>query len=200
MERMLDSRGRPRIVITGMGVMSPLGHSTAESWDSLLNGRSGIGSITHFDVDRYDFPTRIAGEIKQFNAKDHMDFKEARRMSLVSQYAVAATRMALTDARLPEPVPCGERTGVLVGTGAGGFEVADQNLIALRHEGIQPGQPVCHDRLSVQYAQPSRQPHHRRDRPYQHRRRRLRHRHPGHRRGDGVHPARIGRRDDRRRF
>lgn len=143
MEQMLDGRGRPRIVITGMGVMSPLGHSTAESWDSLLSGRSGIGPITHFDVDRYDFPTRIAGEIKAFNVKDHMNFKEARRMSLVSQYAVAATRMALADAGLPEPVPNGERVGVLVGTGAGGFEVADRNLIVLREKGFSRVSPFA---------------------------------------------------------
>jgi beta-ketoacyl-acyl-carrier-protein synthase II len=119
-----------------MGVMSPLGHTAAESWDSLLHGRSGIGPITRFDVDRYDFPIRIAGEVKEFHPKDHMDFKEARRMSLVSQYAVAAARMALADAGLPEPVPEPERTGVLIGTGAGGFDVADRNLITLREKGF----------------------------------------------------------------
>ena len=122
MENMLDARGRPRVVITGMGVMSPLGHTAAESWESLLHGRSGIGPITRFDVNRYDFPIRIAGEVKDFQVKQYMDFKEARRMSLVSQYAVASARMALADAGLPETVPDPERTGVLVGTGAGGFD------------------------------------------------------------------------------
>ena len=136
MEQFLDSRSRPRIVITGVGVMSPIGHTAKESWEGLLNGRSGIGPITHFDVDRYDFPCRIAGEVKDFNPKNYMDFKEARRMSLVSQYAVAAARMALDDAGVSTPVPDGERVGVLVGTGAGGFDVADRNLITLRTQGF----------------------------------------------------------------
>jgi beta-ketoacyl-acyl-carrier-protein synthase II len=119
-----------------MGVMSPLGHTAIENWDSLLHGRSGIGPITRFDVNRYDFPIRIAGEVKDFKAKEYMDFKEARRISLVSQYAVAAARMALADAGLPEPVPNPERTGVLVGTGAGGFDVADRNVTILREKGF----------------------------------------------------------------
>lgn len=143
MEQMLDGRGRPRVVITGMGVMSPLGHTAAESWDSLLHGRSGIGPITRFDVNRYDFPIRIAGEVKDFQVKEYMDFKEARRMSLVSQYAVAAARMALADAGLPEPVPDPERTGVLMGTGAGGFDVADHNVTILREKGFSRVSPFA---------------------------------------------------------
>lgn len=130
----LDAKGRPRVVVTGMGIMSPLGHSMDESWHSLLNGRSGIAKITHFDAS--DFPWRIAGEVKEFVAKKFMDFKESRRMSRASQLAVAACRMALADAGLPEPIPNPERTGVLVGTGVGGFEVADENLIKLRTKGL----------------------------------------------------------------
>ena len=137
----LDAKGRPRIVITGMGVMSPLGHTTDESWDSLLNGRSGIGPITNFDAT--DFPCRIAGEVKNFVAKKYMDFKEARRMSRASQLAVAAARMALADAGLPEPVPNAERVGTLVGTGVGGFEVADENLKILRSKGFSRVSPFA---------------------------------------------------------
>jgi 3-oxoacyl-[acyl-carrier-protein] synthase II len=66
-EAFLDAHGRPRIVVTGIGVISPLGHTMAESWDSLLNGRSGIGPITQFDAT--EFPCRIAGEVKAFVAK-----------------------------------------------------------------------------------------------------------------------------------
>ncbi|VAW43296.1 3-oxoacyl-[acyl-carrier-protein] synthase, KASII [hydrothermal vent metagenome] len=135
----MDSKGRPRIVITGMGVMSPLGHTTEESWASLLNGRSGIGPITNFDAT--DFPCRIAGEVKDFVAKKYMDFKEARRMSRASQLAVAAARMALDDARLPEPVPNAERVGTLIGVGVGGFEVADKNLQILRSKGFSRVSP-----------------------------------------------------------
>ena len=137
----VDAKGRPRVVVTGMGVMSPLGHTRAESWASLLNGRSGIGPITHFDAS--DFPWRIAGEVKDFVAKKFMDFKEARRMSRASQLAVAACRMALEDAGLPEPLPDAERAGVLVGTGVGGFEVADNNLISLRTKGLSRVSPFA---------------------------------------------------------
>ncbi len=139
--QLLDSQGRPRIVVTGMGVMSPLGHTMEESWDSLLNGRSGIGPITQFDAS--GLPCRIAGEVKDFVAKKYMDFKEARRMSRVSQLAIAATRMAIADAGLQEPLPNPERVGTLVGTGAGGFEVADVNLIRLRTKGFSKVSPFA---------------------------------------------------------
>jgi len=137
----LDARGRPRIVITGMGVMSPLGHTTAESWESLLYGRSGIGPITRFDASQ--FPCRIAGEVKDFVAKKYMDFKEARRISRASQLAVAAARMALEDASLPETLPNPERVGTLIGTGVGGFEVADENLQTLRSQGFNRVSPFA---------------------------------------------------------
>jgi 3-oxoacyl-(acyl-carrier-protein) synthase len=96
----LDARGRPRVVITGMGILSPLGNSVEESWENLLAGRSGVTRITQFDPS--EFACQIAGEVKDFVARDHMDFKEARRMSRASQLTVAATRMALADADLPE--------------------------------------------------------------------------------------------------
>ncbi|MCA9921122.1 MAG: beta-ketoacyl-ACP synthase II [Anaerolineales bacterium] len=140
-DQYLDTKGRPRIAVTGLGVMSPLGHTTGESWDSLLNGRSGIGPITQFDAS--DLPSRIAGEVKEFVPKKYMDFKEARRMSRASQLAVAACRMALADAGLPEPVPNPERTGVLMGVGVGGFEVADRNLIELRTNGFNRVSPFA---------------------------------------------------------
>lgn len=137
----LDAHGRPRVVVTGMGVMSPLGHTMAESWQSLLNGRSGIGPITQFDASR--LPVQIAGEVKAFVPKKYMDFKEARRMSRASQLAVAACRMAIADAGLPEPLPNPERVGILVGTGVGGFEVADVNLQKLRTEGFNRVSPFA---------------------------------------------------------
>jgi 3-oxoacyl-[acyl-carrier-protein] synthase II len=137
----IDGRGRPRVVITGIGVMSPLGHTAAESWDSLLNGRSGISAITQFDAS--PFPCRIAGEVKAFRPEKYMDFKEARRVSRASQLAIAAARMALADACLPEPVPDGERTGVLIGTGVGGFEVADDAMLILRSKGFSRVSPFA---------------------------------------------------------
>lgn len=137
----LDARGRPRIAITGMGVMSPLGHTAAESWQSLLHGRSGVGPITQFDTS--GLPVHIAGEVKDFSPKEYMDFKLARRMSRASQLAVAAARMALTDAGLPEPLPDPERAGVLIGTGVGGFEVGDREVAILRSKGFARVSPFA---------------------------------------------------------
>lgn len=139
MDQFVDHRGRPRIVITGMGAMSPLGHSARESWESAVSGRSGVGVITHFDAS--DFPCRIAGEVKEFEPGDYMDFKEARRMSRASQLAVAAAGMALEDACLGTTVPDPEATGVVIGTGMGGLERADENLQVLRTRGFSRVSP-----------------------------------------------------------
>ncbi|HSM58145.1 MAG TPA: beta-ketoacyl-ACP synthase II [Candidatus Sulfomarinibacteraceae bacterium] len=135
----VDKRGRPRIVITGMGAMSPLGHSAAESWESAVAGRSGVGPITQFDAS--EFPCRIAGEVKDFNPREYMDFKEARRMSRSSQLAVAAAAMALSDSKLPQTVPDPERTGVVIGTGMGGLDQADEQLQVLRSRGLSRVSP-----------------------------------------------------------
>ena len=138
----LDAKGRPRIVVTGIGVMSPIGHTMAESWDSLLNGRSGIGPITQFDAS--DLPCQIAGEVKDFSAKKYMSFKEARRMSRVSQLSVAAAVMALEDAGFPNNVvPNPERAGTLVGVGVGGFEVAVEQLDILHEQGLKRVSPFA---------------------------------------------------------
>lgn len=141
MENFHDHRGRPRVVITGMGIISPLGHTKEENWDSLLEGRSGIGKITQFDPN--GLPVTIAGEVKNFSPRDYMNFKEARRMSRVSQLAVAAATMALEDAGLTSPLEDPERVGVLVGTGVGGFEVADENLIIYRTKGYNRVNPFA---------------------------------------------------------
>ncbi|MFN2138636.1 MAG: beta-ketoacyl-ACP synthase II [Candidatus Promineifilaceae bacterium] len=141
MNNFTDSRGRPRIVITGMGAVSPLGHTALDSWQSLLEGRSGIGAITQFDPG--DLPVTIAGEVKNFAPEEYMDFKEARRMSRASQLAIAAARLAIADAGLPEPLPNSERVGVLVGTGVGGFEVADESLTVFRTKGYNRVSPFA---------------------------------------------------------
>lgn len=141
MNQYLDQRGRPRVVITGMGAMSPIGHSAHESWQNAIAGRSGIAPITQFDAS--EMPCRIAGEVKDFNPKEYMDFKEARRMSRSSQLALAAARMALEDAGLPEPVPDPEETGVVIGTGMGGLERVDESLQTLRQRGASRVSPFA---------------------------------------------------------
>jgi len=129
----LDARGRPRVVITGMGMISPLGHSVEESWDNLLAGNSGVGPITQFDASVFN--TRIAGEVKDSNPRDYMDFKESRRMSRASQLTVAAATMALADAGLSGQAPDPERTGVLVGTAVGGIERAFEEVDGYHQRG-----------------------------------------------------------------
>ncbi|MBK8987906.1 MAG: beta-ketoacyl-ACP synthase II [Chloroflexi bacterium] len=141
MTNFLDARGRPRIVITGLGMIGPLGHTADESWDNLIHGRSGVGPITQFDASH--LPVRIAGEVKDFNPGDYMNFKESRRMSRASQLAVAAATMALTDAGLAHGLPDNERTGTLIGTGVGGFEVGERETTVLRTKGFSRVSPFA---------------------------------------------------------
>jgi 3-oxoacyl-[acyl-carrier-protein] synthase II len=109
-----------RVVITGMGALTPLGLSVEETWSGLVAGRSGITEITQFDASH--LPIRIAGEVKGFDPSDYIPFKEVRRMSRAAHLAVAAGTQAMADAGLGDLVPDPERSGVVVGTGVGGFE------------------------------------------------------------------------------
>ncbi len=141
MNQYLDQRGRPRVVVTGMGALSPLGNSAPESWRSAAAGVSGIARITQFDAS--DYPCQIAGEVKDFDPKQYMDFKEARRMSRASQLTVAAAVQALEMAGFGSGVPDKERTGVVIGTGMGGFEKANENMDILRERGIGKVNPFA---------------------------------------------------------
>ena len=114
---MTDSR--PRVFITGLGAMTPLGLGVDAFWTSLVKGQSGIGAITCFDTT--GFPCRIGGEVRGFDARDHMDRKAARRMARFSQLAVAATRESIEDAGLDLDAEERARIGVVLGNGNGGF-------------------------------------------------------------------------------
>jgi beta-ketoacyl-acyl-carrier-protein synthase II len=133
--------GRRRVVVTGVGAVTPLGLTAENTWQGLLTGRSGIGPITRFDANV--LPVRIAGEIKDFQPENYMDRKEVRRTSRASHLVVAAVRMALADASLPEPVLDPERTGTVVGTGAGGLEIVDRELTTLRTRGFDRINPFA---------------------------------------------------------
>lgn len=109
-----------------MGALTPLGNSVEESWQSALTGRSGIGRITQFDAS--DLPCQIAGEVKEFNPRDYMSGKIARRMSRASQLGVGALRLAQADAGLPEHAVDPERTAVSMGVAIGGFDVSSLAL------------------------------------------------------------------------
>ncbi len=123
-----------RVVVTGLGAMTPLALTLKETWEGLLAGRSGIGPITQFDAS--ELPVRIAGELKGFKAREYINFKDARRMARCSQVAVAMAQEALADAGLDLPLADEERVGVLVGSGVGGFGRALDGVDAYRTKGL----------------------------------------------------------------
>jgi len=110
---------RRRVVITGVGVVSPLGTGVEKNWQALMEGRSGIGLVTRFDVS--DFPTRIAGEVKDFTPEDFMEKKDVKKMDPFIQYAVAAAKMAMDESRLPITPENEDMVGTIVGVGIGGL-------------------------------------------------------------------------------
>ncbi len=115
---------KERVVVTGLGAITPLGLSVEETWQGLVAGRSGIGRITQFDPSGY--PTQILGEVKGFNPGDYMNPKEAKRMARFSQFAVAATKMALEDAGLTVNEENTEEVGILLGNAVGGIEETEK--------------------------------------------------------------------------
>jgi 3-oxoacyl-[acyl-carrier-protein] synthase II len=118
---------RRRVVITGMGAITPLANSMAGTWRRLIGGESGIGPITRFDAAELGLETRIAGEVKGFNPADYMDARAARRMDLFCQMAVAAALEAVGNARLPINDATRDQIAVLFATGIGGLTtIVDQ--------------------------------------------------------------------------
>lgn len=113
-----------RVVVTGMGVISPLGNTVLEFWESLCKGKSGIDTITRFDIT--DFSTKFAGCVDNFDPEDYMDKKDARRMDRYTHYAMAATRMAMQEANFDMKQIDKERLGVVLGTGVGGIETMEE--------------------------------------------------------------------------
>jgi beta-ketoacyl-acyl-carrier-protein synthase II len=132
-----------RVVITGLGAFSPLGHSVDELWAGLVAGRSGVGPITQFDTG--DLPCKIAGEVKDFKPTDYINVKEARRMGRSSQLAIATAHQALADAGLSMPLPedLQERAGVCVGTAMGPFEKSDEEIQIYRKRGWRATNPFA---------------------------------------------------------
>lgn len=108
-----------RVVVTGAGALTPIGNTLSAFWEALAAGKSGCAPITHFDASK--FKTRIACELKGFDAKDHFDRKEARKLDLYAQYAMVAAHEAMQDARLLDSEVDLERAGVVWGSGIGGI-------------------------------------------------------------------------------
>ncbi|RZB33689.1 MAG: 3-oxoacyl-[acyl-carrier-protein] synthase II [Desulfobacteraceae bacterium Eth-SRB2] len=122
-----------RVVITGLGLVTPLGIGVEETWNALCEGKSGIGEITRFDASGFD--TQIAGEVKNFHPEDFLPKKEARRIQSFIAYAVAASRMALEDSGLIIDSANQDRVGVLTGCGLGGLQILEQTAAILRKKG-----------------------------------------------------------------
>jgi len=122
-----------RVVITGLGLLTPLGIGVEETWNALCEGKSGIGEITRFDASGFD--TQIAGEVKNFHPEDFLPKKEARRIQSFIAYAVAASRMALEDSGLIIDSANQDRVGVLTGCGLGGLQILEQTAEILRKKG-----------------------------------------------------------------
>ncbi len=131
-------RGERRVVITGMGAVTPLGNDVASTWEAMKAGRSGIGRITLFDPSRVD--AKVGGEIRGFDASTVMPRKEVRRNDRYVHYAWAATAEALADAGLPNPIDSdelSERTGAIVGSGIGGINTMIRDIIEANELGVE---------------------------------------------------------------
>jgi 3-oxoacyl-[acyl-carrier-protein] synthase II len=122
-----------RVAITGVGLVSPLGVGTAENWNALLAGKSGIGPITRFDTT--EFPSRIAGEVKGFDPQDYLDKKEVKKSDTFIHYALAASRFALEDSGLVIDDGNADRVGVVIGSGIGGLPLIESMHKTLLEKG-----------------------------------------------------------------
>lgn len=120
-------------MITGVGLITPLGIGTQETWESLCAGKSGVGEITRFDVSNYQ--TRIAAEVKDFHAEDFLPQKEAKRTERFIAYAVAAARLAIEDSGLVINGSNSDRIGVITGCGLGGLSILEDTCLKLNSQG-----------------------------------------------------------------
>lgn len=130
---------RPRVVITGIGSITPLGNSVSDLWQGLIAGQSGIRRITQFDAS--DLPCQIAGEIPEFKAEDYIDRKVARRFPRSAQIGLSAAIQAVSDAGLSEGLPNPERSGVVFGTAIGGLDASDEGINKYRTQGLSRVNP-----------------------------------------------------------
>ena len=117
-----------RVVVTGLGALTPVGNNVTETWENLVNGVSGAGPITHFDASK--FKTQFACEVKNFNPNDHLDRKEARKMDLYTQYAIVAAKEAIEDSAMDLEKVDKNKIGVIYGVGIGGLRTLEEELFS----------------------------------------------------------------------
>ncbi|WP_196592510.1 beta-ketoacyl-ACP synthase II [Pectinatus sottacetonis] len=130
-----------RVVITGLGAVTPIGIGKDKFWKGLLAGKSGIGKITRFDAT--DFKAQIAAEVKDFESDDFIDKKKARRMDRYTQFAIAATKLAFEDAAIDLVKEDKDRIGVFIGTGIGGIETMHEQYKVILEKGPNRVSPFC---------------------------------------------------------
>ena len=116
-----------RVVVTGLGAVTPLGNTVPQFWDSVVNGKSGAGPITHFDTT--NFKTKFACEVKKFDGADYIDRKEVRKMDLCSQYAIVAADEAIADAKIEIEKENLDKIGVIFGIGIGGIKTFEEEVL-----------------------------------------------------------------------
>jgi 3-oxoacyl-[acyl-carrier-protein] synthase II len=129
-----------RVVVTGMGAITPLGIGVQATWQSLLAGRSGVRRITRFDVT--DFPTQFAAEVTDFDPMNFMDFKEAKRTARFTQFALAASRQAVQSAALDLAQEDMTRVGISMGTAIGGVDIIEEQVTVFREQGLRRIHPI----------------------------------------------------------
>lgn len=124
---------KKRVVVTGLGAVTPVGNDAATTWQNLLEGKSGVDVLTR--VNKEDYPAKVAAEVKGFNPEDYMEKKDSKRMDLFTQYAVAASKMAVEDAKLEITDENANRIGVWIGSGIGGMGTYEEQFEKLMTKG-----------------------------------------------------------------
>jgi 3-oxoacyl-(acyl-carrier-protein) synthase len=130
----VEEKMNRRVVVTGLGVISPVGKDVSSFWEALIKGKSGIDKITLFDAAVFD--SRIAGQVKDFNPQDYgITLRDTRRMDKFVQYAIAASKQSVEDANLELDKVNKDRIGVLIGSGIGSLQVAEKEHQVLLKSG-----------------------------------------------------------------
>ena len=122
-----------RVVITGIGAITPLANNAEDTWQAIKEGKSGVGPLTRVDASLFN--CSVAAEVKDFNIEQYIDRKEARKMDRFTQYAVAASMMAVEDAGLKITEELAPRAGVWIGSGIGGMETYEQQFLTFQERG-----------------------------------------------------------------
>jgi len=138
-----------RVVVTGLGLITPVGIGVAESWANIINGQSGIGKITKFDCS--SFPSQVAGEVKNFDPLAYIPPKDARRMDTFIQFGIAAGIEAFKDSGIEVNDSNSERIGVSVGSGIGGINLIEATGEVFDEGGVRKVSPFFYSRHDYQY-------------------------------------------------